>query len=183
MNPHTNQSLDSHLPFTLQVKKELMADPVEFVVKKLPYDLSSHGDLQTKRLLFATPGRDHTTVLDFAKDLQDHGGKAEQIVHVCMDMSGAFLKGAKEAMPQAAICYDRFHVAALAGQAMDEVRSAEFKAEAKEVTQALGGLDAKTRRSLTWAMRTHHARWSQRHMQAMHALQRSHLKAARAWGE
>lgn len=138
-------------------------------------------DLAAKRLLFATPGRDHKTVLDFAQDLQDHGGKAEQIEHVCMDMSGAFLKGAKQVMPQAAICYDRFHVAALAGQAMDEVRSAEFKAQAKEVTQALGQLDSKTRRSLSWAMRTHHARWSQRHMQAMHALQRTHLKAARAW--
>ncbi len=138
-------------------------------------------DLQAKRLLFATPGRDHTTVLDFAQDLQAHGGKPEHIEHVCMDMSGAFLKGAKQAMAQAAICYDRFHVAALAGQAMDEVRSAEFKADAKAVTQALGALDRKTRRSLAWAMRTHHERWGQRHIQAMSALQRSHLKAARAW--
>ena len=84
-------------------------------------------------------------------------------------------------MPEAAICYDRFHVAALAGQAMDEVRSAEFKADAKAVTQALDELEPKARRSLTWAMRTHHERWSQRHMQAMYALQRTHLKAARAW--
>lgn len=138
-------------------------------------------DLQAKRLLFATPGRDHQTVLDFAQDLKDHGGSPEQIEHVCMDMSAAFLKGAKQAMPQAAICYDRFHVAALAGQAMDEVRSAEFKADAKAVSQALGELEPKTRRSLTWAMRTHHERWSPRHMQAMYALQRTHLKAARAW--
>ena len=138
-------------------------------------------DLEAKRLLFATPGRDHQTVLDFAQDLKDHGGKPEQIEHVCMDMSGAFLKGAKEAMPQAAICYDRFHVAALAGQAMDEVRSAEFKADAKAVSQALGELEPKARRSLTWAMRTHHERWGKRHMQAMYALQRTHLKAARAW--
>lgn len=138
-------------------------------------------DLAAKRLLFATLGRDHTTVLEFAQDLQDHGGKAQQIKHVCMDMSSAFLKGAKQVMPQAAICYDRFHVAALAGQAMDEVRSVEFKADAQAVTQALGGLDTKTRRSLAWAMRTHHGRWSQRHTRAMFALQRTHLKAARAW--
>ena len=50
---------------------------------------------------------------------------------MCMDMSGAFLKGAKRAMAQVAICYDRFHVAALASQAMDEVRSAAFKAMPK----------------------------------------------------
>jgi transposase len=30
-------------------------------------------------------------------------------------------------------------------------------------------------------MRTRHERWSQRHMQAMPALQRTHLKTARAW--
>ncbi len=138
-------------------------------------------DLPAKRLLSATPGRDHRTVLDFAQDLQAHGGKPEQIEHVCMDMSGAFLKGVTQAMPKAAICYDRFHVAALAGQAMDEVRSAEFKADAKAVSEALGELDTKTRRSLTWAMRTHHERWRPRHILAMHALQRTHLKAARAW--
>lgn len=152
----------------------------ETSVKKGQNDITVVHDLQAKRLLFATPGRDHQTVLDFAQDLQAHGGSPEQIEHVCMDMSGAFLKGAKQAMP-AAICYDRFHVAALAGQAMDEVRSAEFKADAKAVSQALGDLEPKTRRSLTWAMRTHHERWSQRHMQALAALQRTHLKAARAW--
>jgi transposase len=150
-------------------------------VKKGQNCITVVHDLQAKRLLFATPGRDHQTVQDFAQDLQAHGGSPEQIEHVCMDMSGAFLKGAKRAMPQAAICYDRFHVAALAGQAMDEVRSAEFKANAKAVSQALGDLEPKTRRSLTWAMRTHHERWSQGHMQAMHALQRTRLLAARAW--
>lgn len=153
----------------------------ETSVKKGQNYITVVHDLQAKRLLFATPGRDHQTVLDFAQDLQAHGGQPEHIEHVCMDMSGAFLKGAKQAMPQAAICYDRFHVAALAGQAMDEVRSAEFKVDPKAVNQALGELEPKTRRSLTWAMRTHHERWGQRHMLAMYALQRTNLKAARAW--
>ena len=153
----------------------------ETSVKKGQNYITVVHDLQAKRLLFATPGRNHQTVLDFAQDLKAHGGSPEQIEHVCMDMSGAFLKGAKQAMPEAAICYDRFHVAALAGQAMDEVRSAEFKADAKAVTAALGDLEPQTRRSLAWAMRTHHERWGQRHMQAMYALQRTHLKAARAW--
>jgi len=153
----------------------------ETSVKKGQNYITVVHDLQARRLLFATPGRDHKTVLDFAQDLQDHGGKPEHIEHVCMDMSGAFLKGAKQAMPKAAICYDRFHVAALANQAMDEVRSAEFKADAKAVNQSLSELDPKARRSLMWAMRTHHERWGQGHMQAMYALQRTQLKAARAW--
>jgi transposase len=153
----------------------------ETSVKKGQHYITVVHDLQAKRLLFATPGRDHQTVLDFARDLQAHGGRAEHIEQVCMDMSAAYLKGVSEALPEAAVCYDRFHVAALAGRAMDEVRSAEFKTQARAVSEALGELEPKARRSLAWAMRTHHERWSRRHMQAMHALQRSHLKSARAW--
>jgi transposase len=153
----------------------------ETSVKKGHNYITVVHDLQAKRLLFATPGRDHQTVQDFAQDLQAHGGQAQHIEHVCMDMSGAYLKGVKQALPQAAICYDRFHVAALAGKAMDEVRSAEFKTQARAVSEALGELEPKARRSLAWAMRTHHERWSARHIQAMHVLQRSHLKSARAW--
>lgn len=138
-------------------------------------------DLRQKRLLFVTEGRDHQTLQAFAKDLLAHGGNAQAISHVSMDMSAAYLKGVQQQLPQAAICYDRFHVAALAGKAMDEVRSTEFKTRATAVAQALGDLDRASRRSLSWAMRTHHAGWSQRHLQAMYSLQRTNLQSARAW--
>lgn len=71
-------------------------------------------------------------------------------------MSAACLEGMQQ-LPQAVICYDRFHVAALAGKAMDEVRSAEFKVRSSALTQAFGKLSLTSRRSLSWAMRTHHA--------------------------
>jgi transposase len=138
-------------------------------------------DLQQKRLLFVTEGRDHQTVNAFTQDLSEHGGSAQAISHVSMDMSAAYLKGAQQQLPQAAICYDRFHVAALAGKAMDEVRAAEFKSRPTAVAQALGELDRASRRSLSWAMRTHHASWNQRHIQAMYTLQRTNLQSARAW--
>jgi transposase len=83
-------------------------------------------DLEQKRLLFVTEGRDHQTVDAFAKDLAEQGGNAQAITHVSMDMSAAYLKGVQQQLPQAAICCDRFHVAAQAGKAMDEVRRAEF---------------------------------------------------------
>jgi transposase len=138
-------------------------------------------DLEQKRLLFVTEGRDHLTVHAFAKDLAELGGSAQAISHVSMDMSAAYFKGVQQQLPQAAICYDRFHVAALAGKAMDEVRSAEFKARPTAVAQALGELDRSSRRSLSWAMRTHHGAWTDRHMQAMYSLQRTNLQSARAW--
>ncbi len=54
-----------------------------------------------------------------AQDLQAHGGAPQAVQHVCMDMSAAYLKGVRQSLPEAAISYDRFHVAALAGKAMD----------------------------------------------------------------
>src|SRR5450756_786686 len=55
--------------------------------------LSVVHDLEAKRLLFATAGRDHVTVVDFAADLRAHGGDPDQVEHVCMDMSAAYAKG------------------------------------------------------------------------------------------
>ena len=54
-------------------------------------------DLDAKRLLFATEGRDHETVHAFAQDLQAHQGDPAKIEHVCQDMSGASLQGVSQA--------------------------------------------------------------------------------------
>jgi transposase len=138
-------------------------------------------DLDAKRLLFATEGRDHQTVLDFAADLKAHGGDPAEVRHVCMDMSAAYAKGAALALPAAAISYDRFHVIAMAIQAMDDVRREELRTEPEEVAAALLGADPRTRRHLLWGMRKNPSGWSMAQTSAMHWLQRSALKSARAW--
>jgi hypothetical protein len=43
-------------------------------------------DLTAERLLFATEGRDHQTVVDFAADLVAYGGDPERVRQVCQDM-------------------------------------------------------------------------------------------------
>ena len=138
-------------------------------------------DLDAKRLLFATEGRDHQTVLDFAADLKAHGGDPAEVRHVCMDMSAAYAKGAALALPAAAISYDRFHVIAMAIQAMDDVRREELRGEPEKVDAALFGADPRTRRNLLWGMRKNPSGWSLAQTHAMHWLQRSTLKSARAW--
>ena len=138
-------------------------------------------DLDAKRLLFATPGRDHETVKRFANDLQAHGGKPGNIRHACMDMSAAYALGVSVSLPAAQISYDRFHVVALANEAMDEVRTAEWQHESVQVQAALGELDTSERRALLWAMRRNPASWSGPQTTAMHWLQRANLKSARAW--
>ena len=138
-------------------------------------------DLQSKRLLFATEGRSHQTVLDFVADLKAHGGDPAEVQHVCMDMSAAYAKGVTLALPQAQISYDRFHVVAMAMEAMDQVRRAEMTEDAPAVRQALGAADRKTLKQLMWGMRRNPAGWSRRQLNAMHWLQHSTLKSARAW--
>lgn len=82
-------------------------------------------DLNARRLLFATPGKDAKTFEKFSADLQAHGGSAEAITDVSMDLSPAFQKGAAEHLPNAEITFDRFHLMKLVNEAVDDVRKGE----------------------------------------------------------
>ncbi|MGH3739637.1 MAG: ISL3 family transposase [Micromonosporaceae bacterium] len=79
----------------------------------------------TPRVLFATEGRDAATVARFSDDLAAHGGDAEQVAKVCCDMSPAFIRGVGDQLPGAEITFDRYHVIAGLGTAVDDVRKAE----------------------------------------------------------
>jgi len=138
-------------------------------------------DLKKKRLLFANEGRDHKTVVAFAADLQAHGGNPQQIEHVCQDMSPAFAKGVAQALPNAQISYDRFHVVAMANEAMDEVRREEIRTQPQSIKAALGDNDRKLLKILAWGMRRNPDGWTEKQLNAMHWLQHSSLKSARAW--
>ena len=138
-------------------------------------------DLEAKRLLFATPGRDHATLAAFAQDMRAHGGDPATIEHACIDMSAAYAKGIGQSLPNAQISYDRFHVVALANAAMDEVRRDEMRSSAAKVREAVGTQNKKTLRQLLWGMRKNPAGWTDAQLAAMHWLQRSTLKSARAW--
>ena len=103
------------------------------------------------------------------------------MAHVCMDMSAAFIKGVRESLPQAEISFDRFHVVALANEAIDEARREELRAEPATVRKAFAGTDKKLLKSLLWGMRKNPSDWSQKQLDTMHCLQHSNLKSARAW--
>ncbi|MCR2830250.1 MULTISPECIES: ISL3 family transposase [Acidithiobacillus] len=82
-------------------------------------------DLEARRLLFATPGKDVSTFARFATDLEAHGGSAEAVTDVSMDLFPAFQKGAKEHLPNAQVTFDRFHLMKLVNEAVDAVRRSE----------------------------------------------------------
>ena len=86
-------------------------------------------DIDRARVLFATEGRDANTVAAFANDLAAHGGDAEAIEEVCIDMSPAFIKGIAESLPEAAVTFDKFHAVKIINDAVDQVRRAEQKGQ------------------------------------------------------
>lgn len=89
--------------------------------------LSVFADLAARRVVFATEGKDHTVFQRFAEQILKRNGRPESVVQVAADMSAAYAKGVRETLPNAAIVYDKFHVVALAGSAVDAVRRAEAR--------------------------------------------------------
>jgi transposase len=84
-------------------------------------------DLERRRVLFATPGKDASTVAAFATDLKAHGGNPKTVTDVSADMSQAFFKGVTANLPNAAVTFDKFHVVSLVGAAVEKVRRLEQK--------------------------------------------------------
>jgi transposase len=99
------------------------------------------GASKVSRLLFFTPGKGKETFSEFMAELNRRGVEPAQVEEIAMDMSPAFIAAAGENFPKASICFDRFHVMKLCGQAIDSVR--------KEVAAQSGGLP----RGSLWALR------------------------------
>lgn len=84
-------------------------------------------DMDQRRLLFGTEGRDHETVKAFTEDLKSHNGIPENITDACLDMSKAFIKGVNEALPNAEITFDHFHLIKHMNDALSQVRAEEAR--------------------------------------------------------
>ena len=93
------------------------------------------ADLDERRLLYATEGRKWGVLGEFRADLEAHGGSADSVEELCMDMSPAYIRGARESFPDAEITFDRFHVVRLLNQAVEMVRRTEQK-ERPELKQS-----------------------------------------------
>ena len=84
-------------------------------------------DLDETRVLFATDGKDASTVDRFKQDLIEHGGDPSAIEEMCCDMSPAFISGVEKQFPEANITFDKFHVLKIINEAVDQVRREEAK--------------------------------------------------------
>ncbi|MDQ6646580.1 MAG: transposase [Pseudomonadota bacterium] len=119
-------------------------------------------------MLLSTPGKNAAAFAAFAEDLAAHGGTAQAITDVSLDLGAAYQAGARKHCPDAAVSFDPFHVIALANAAMDQVRRAEVK-QAVEL------------KGCRWGTLKDAANWTAKQVAQLRWLQRSGLKTARAW--
>jgi transposase len=85
------------------------------------------ADMDSGDVLFATEGKDSSTVQAFVDEMPKHVASAEQIKEITMDMSVPFISGASAYFPNAGVTFDKFHVIQALNKAQDEVRRTEQK--------------------------------------------------------
>lgn len=126
------------------------------------------GGSKVARPLFFTPGKDKATFDEFAAELARRGVEPSQIQEIAIDISKAFIAATGEHFPEARICFDRFHVMKLCGQALDATR--------KEVARETGGLP----RGALWALRGNAENLKAEQLELRESICREHAKIARA---
>jgi transposase len=93
--------------------------------------LTSVADHRAGAIVWCAPGRNAATLQAFFDLL---GERKSSIRAVSIDMSGGYEKAIRDAIPDAEICFDPFHVVRLAQRAVDQVRREEWNAHERSHT-------------------------------------------------
>ena len=126
-------------------------------------------DRQKHPVVFATPGKGKKTLIAFKTHLAKQGGKADNILEVVSDMSGAFISGIKSHFSNSSITVDWFHVVQLFSKAVDEVRRKEAKA-------------ASMPKAVRWAtLKAAESELTEKQIDALAELESMELKTSEAW--
>jgi transposase len=82
-------------------------------------------DHDRERVIWAGEGKSAATLAAFFDELGPQRAASIQIVSI--DMAGGYIKAVQERLPAAIVVFDRFHVARLAQDAIDEVRRTQMR--------------------------------------------------------
>lgn len=97
----------------------------ETSVKKGHNYVTTMVDLEDRRVLFVTEGKDATCIAKSIAYLAEKEVTLDLVKQVCIDMSPAFISGCGKHLPEADITFDKFHVMKEVNKAMDELRKQE----------------------------------------------------------
>jgi transposase len=135
--------------------------------------ISTMVDLDARRVVAVTEGRDGGAVGRLCDQLEERGGDRSRVLEVTRDMAEAYSLGVASEMPQAAQTVDRFHVTRLFSRATDRVRCRERR-ESEEKRAMLAGT------KYVWLKRGSNLTERQLAKRAELDPARSHLRTARA---
>jgi transposase len=141
-------------------------------------------DHDTRRLVWARPGRDRATVDAFFAALGP--ARSARLTHVTSDSAAWIARPVAAHAPAAVACADPFHVVRWAGEAVNLVRRQVWNAVRRTPAQGGGANrpaagDGKTINIGTWALRKNPSAWTPRQTAAMDWIATNHPRLHRAW--
>jgi transposase len=135
--------------------------------------LTNVADHATGRIVWSRPGRNAPTLQAFFDEL---GERKDSIKAISIDMSGGYEKAIRAALPDAQIAFDPFHVVALAGRAVDDVRREEWNAKGKSRSP-----EGKWIKNVRWALRKAPESLTDRQRVALAQVQQTNARLYRAY--
>ena len=135
--------------------------------------LSIFADMEKRRVLFGTEGKDVQAWSRFIDDLEKHNGHRDGILEVSMDMSPSYQKGVSHYCRNARIVFDKYHVIANVCQAVDEVRKMESSCGHERARQDL--------QNTLWLWRKNPQSLTENERVRMENLRSKHLWTAKAY--
>ena len=135
--------------------------------------LTTVCDHASGAIVWARPGRNAPTLQAFFDEL---GDQRASIRAVLIDMNGSYEKAVRAAVPAAEICFDPFHVVALAGRAVDDVRRAEWNAAGKSKSG-----DGRWVKSVRWSLLKAPERQTVAQLAALHEVSQVNRRLYRAF--
>lgn len=141
-------------------------------------------DHDTRRLVWAAPGRDRATMNAFFTALGP--ARSARLTHVTSDAAAWITRAVTAHAPQAIQCADPFHVVRWAGEAVNLIRRQVWNTVRRTREQGGGANrpavgDGKTINTGTWALRKNVADWTTRQAAAMTWIKINHPRLHRAW--
>jgi transposase len=143
----------------------------EFSYRKRHHYLTVVVDHDRGRVIWAGEGRSGDTLRRFFGLIGDEA--ASRIENVTMDMAAGYISVVRERAPQANIVFDRFHVAQLASNALDEVR--------RSIVRQLSGESARAVKNTRWALQKNPAKLTPNNTRKLAEIQRLNQPLYRAY--
>jgi transposase len=141
-------------------------------------------DHDTRRLVWACPGREDATVTAFFDALGP--ARTAALTHITSDAASWIKRPVRARAEHAVHCADPFHVLRWAGTAVDDARRKVWNAVRRTAAQGGGRNkpavgDGKTINIATWALRKNQADWTPKQQAAMTWVTINHPRLHHAW--